>query len=102
MKNCLSNQVFLVQVTRENGKLKRQSQALIEKLGETKCDLKFLETITDESETSETNNNVSASELNVLNEKIACECFVPACELVLLISACCKLPGVFMSRSFIS
>lgn len=58
-------------VTRENGKLKRQSQALIEKLGETKCDLKFLETITDESETSETNNNVSASELNVLNEKIA-------------------------------
>lgn len=66
-------------MTRENDKLKRQSQALIERLGETKCDLKFLETITDESETSEANSNVSASELNVLNDKIACEYFVPVC-----------------------
>lgn len=60
-------------MTRENKKLKHQSRALLDMLGESKCDMKFLESIDDECESSSESRGISSlNDLNILNEKIAC------------------------------
>lgn len=60
-------EVITAEVTKENRKLKHQSRSLIDMLRESKCDLKLLESIDDES-SAETIS--SLDDLDALNEKI--------------------------------